>query len=184
MEDKIINKIISVAYNDASWIDKIKIYSLSKSNPEVKKLLEDYKANSKIVKHIKVENCPEALIERTSKLTKATVVKEKSLVYDIYCLLFGRPIIAVSILTIIIAAIISTFLFNQPETQQNYTPQEIILAEAQTKHSLSIVTSVFKKTKRTVEDDVLTNRVSKPIKQTFILVNEFFLGENKNENIN
>lgn len=184
MDDKILNKIISVAYNDACWFDKIKIYLLSKNNPEVKKLLEDYKANSKLVKQIKVENCPETLIESASKLTNATVIKEKSLIYDFYCFLFGRPLIAVSILTILLAAIITSFLFKRPEIQQNYTKEEIILAEAQAKHSLTIVTSIFKKTKRTVEKDVLTNRVSKPIKQTFNLVNEFFIGENNNENIN
>ena len=57
------------------------------------------------------------------------------------------------------------------------------MADQQVKHSLALIASVFKKTTTTVEKDILTDRVSKPIKESFNLVNEY-LEEDNNENIN
>ena len=58
------------------------------------------------------------------------------------------------------------------------------LADQQVKQSLAIIAGVFKKTTATVEQDVLTDRVSKPIVESFNLVNDYLQGENKNEKLN
>ncbi len=103
---------------------------------------------------------------------------------DIYTILFGRPLLSGTLATVFILAIISTFIFKRPEIKQHYTKQQIEIAEKQTRETFELIASVLNKTKNTVEQEVLANRVSKPIKQSLNLVNDYLEGENTNENIN
>ena len=62
MNDKLLEKIISVAYGDASFIDKIKIQRLAKKNKEVKELWESYRQTAAEVHKLKEEECPNELL--------------------------------------------------------------------------------------------------------------------------
>ncbi len=81
-------------------------------------------------------------------------------------------------------AVLSTFIFNRPEIKQQYTKQQIEQADAEVKYSLSLVANVLNKTKSTIENDVLQEKVNKPIKESLFIINDYINGENKNENIN
>ena len=63
MEEKLLNKIISVAYRDANLLDKLKINWLAKKNLEVKKLLSEYKIIANQTHNLDLEECPEEIID-------------------------------------------------------------------------------------------------------------------------
>ena len=183
MDEKLLNRIISVAYGDASFLEKIKIYSLASKNDEVKRVLNNYKQTAGSVNNISIEKCPESVLKDVKDQTTLNQNKENSLLFDLYSLLFGRPKYSAAVLSVVVVALISSLFINRPEIHQQYSKQEVELADQQVKQSLALIAGVFNKTKSTVTDDVLTDRVSRPIKQSFNMVNEFLIGEN-NENIN
>lgn len=184
MNEELLNKIIETAYGNASVADKIKIYFLAYKNSEVKKVLMDYKATADKVKNLGIENCPDHLINNISKTIKSENINSHSLLSDIYNILFNRPILSGTLAAVFILAVLSTFIFNRPEIKQQYTKQQIEQADAEVKYSLSLVANVLNKTKSTIENDVLQEKVNKPIKESLFIINDYINGENKNENIN
>lgn len=183
MEDKLLNMIISVAYGDASITERIKVYLLARKNHEVKSLLEEYKSVADKAHSIQVDECPSELLKNVKVITDLEQKKGKSLLFDLYSFVFRKPAVSAAILSLFILALVSTFIIKRPEIHAQYSKQEIEEADIQVKHSLALIAEVLKKTSNTVEKDVLTDRVSKPIKESFNLVNEYLQGEN-NESIN
>ena len=43
IDEKLLDKIIAVAYSDAALYDRLVVWLNSKSDPEIKKLLDEYK---------------------------------------------------------------------------------------------------------------------------------------------
>ena len=183
MEEKLENRIISVAYGEASFWERWKIYRLAKKFPKVDSLLKEHLRIAKQAHSLENEVCPDEIIKNIKHITLTEKSEERSLLFDLYSFLFRRPAISGAIFTLFIVALVSTLLFKRPEIHQQYSKQEIELADKQVKHSLALISGIFKKTTETVEKDVLTDRVSKPIKESFNLVNEFIQGDS-NENYN
>ena len=183
MEEKLENRIISVAYGEASFWERLKIYKLAKRNPKVDSLLKEHSRIARQAHSVKIDSCPDEVINNMKQITKIKQNRETSLIYDLYSFLFRRPAISGAILSLFVVALISTIIFKRPEIHQQYSKQEIELADKQVKQSLALISGIFKKTTETVEKDVLTDRVSKPIKESINLVNEFIQGD-RNENYN
>jgi len=183
VDENLLNKIISVAYGEASLSDRLNIRKLAKSNKEVELLLQKHSEIARKARELETESFPDELLEKVNKATNNSKSKEKSLFFDIYSFIFMRPAVSAAILSIFILALISTLIIQRPEIHEQYSKKEIELADKQVKQSLALIANVFKKTTTTVEEDILTERVSKPIKESFNLVNEY-LEEDSNENIN
>ena len=183
MDEKLLNRIITVAYGEASFLERRKINALAKRDKEVELMLQKHTEIALRSRNIEMESLPGEILENVKNLNDLKKAREKSLFYDIYSFIFMRPAVSAAILSIFILALVSTFIFKRPEIHEQYSKQEIELADKQVKQSLALIASVFKKTTSTVEKDILTDRVSKPIKESFNLVNEY-LEEDNNENIN
>lgn len=183
MNEKLLNRIIKVAYGEASIGDNISIHNLAKKDDEVRRVLEEHSKIADQARDINLEVFPESILRNIKNTISFKPNKERSLLFDIYSFIFRRPATFAAILSVIILSLISTLIFNRPEIHQQYTPKEIEVADRQVKHSLALIASVFKKTSATVEKDILTDRVSRPLKESINLVNEY-LEEDKNENIN
>ena len=183
MDENLINRIISVAYNDASFFEKQRIYKLAENDPNVKKLLEQHRRIADQSHRIKIDDCPDYIVENIKQKNTTKSATGNSLFFDIYSFVFRRPAVSASILSLFVLALISSLIIKRPEIHQQYSKQEIELADQQVKHSLALIAGVFKKTSNTVENDILTERVSRPIKESFNLVNDYLQGED-NENIN
>ncbi len=184
MNEKLLNRIISVAYGDAGISEKIKIYLLASNNEEVKTTLAQYKQTVEQVNSLDLEECPEEIIKNTTTFTKQNISKEKSVLFDLYTLIFGRPALASIVAGVFVLAIVSTFIFNRPEIKQQYSTQEIELADIQVKQSLAMIADVFNKTRITIEKEILTEQVGVPVHKGFNLVNNLFIGENRYEKTN
>ncbi len=184
MNEKLLNKIISVAYGDASIKDKLNIYLLSLKNEEIKKVLNEHKRIASAAHNLDLEECPDNVIEKVSESIKANNLRSKSMLVDLYSIFFRRPILSGAVATVIVLAVISTFIFERPEIKQQYTQQQIEQADSEVKYSLALVANVLNKTKRTIEKDVIQDKVNKPIKESLFIINDYLQGDKKNENVN
>ena len=184
MKEELLNKIISVAYGDANLKDKISIYFLSLKNEEIKKALNEHRKIAAAAHNLELEECPENLIEKVSASINVQNLRSQSMFTDLYSIFFRRPVLTGAMATVIILAVISTFIFERPEIKQQYTQQQIEQADSEVKYSLSLVANVLNKTKNTIEKDVLQDKVNKPIKESLFIINDYLQGDKKNENVN
>ena len=182
--EELRDKIISAAYGDASFIDSMKIKKLVRKNSEVKNLFDEYSATANAAHSIKLEKCPDELLNSVRQKIGVTKEDKRSFAFDLYTALFTRPIISAAAASILVIAIVTSIIFNKNEYQYNYTPEEIALADKQVKESLYFVSKIFNKAQTNLTDEILTARVAKPISKGFNIVNDLFIEGDKNENSN
>lgn len=182
--EELRDKIISAAYGDAGFFERIKIKNLARKYAEVKILFDEYSATAEAAHSIKLEECPYELLNSVRKKIGVQRENKKSFLFDLYSALFTRPIISAAAASILVIAIVTSIIFNKNEYRYNYTPEEIALADKQVKESLYFVSKIFNKAQTNLTDEILTDRVAKPISKGIKLVNDLFIEGDKNENSN
>jgi hypothetical protein len=164
INEEILDKIIAVAYKDASLNDRISIYFLAKKNPEIKSILSEYRETAGNVKKVPLEECPDSVVNsleiKTEKEKKSFIIK---------------PSYVFAIVILFVSALVFV-LTNQNKEKPVYSQTEVEQAEIQVKTSLAILNKVFKKTENLIEDDILPKRVGKPIQKSFSIINEVLIG--------
>ncbi|MBU0561716.1 MAG: hypothetical protein KKD86_18000 [Bacteroidetes bacterium] len=170
-EEKLIDEIISVAYGDASIFTKIKIRMLAKKNLEVKNLLDEYSETSGAVKKISIDKYPDELL---INLKSTSVNKTKSFLNDLYAVFFSKPILSAAAIGIVLAAIISSVYLRNTNSYDAYTLAEVENAEMQTRQALAIIGNVFNKTQKSLSQEILADKVSRPINDGINTVNKLF----------
>ena len=165
ISEEILDKIIAVAYKDASLKDRISIYFVAKKNPEVKRLLIDYRETAGNVKKVPLEECPDSVIKsleiKTGKEKRSFVIK---------------PAYAFAIIVLVISTLVFVLLNHNKDEEPVYTKAEVAQAEMQVKTSLAILNKVFKKTENLIENDILPKRVGKPVQKSFSIINQVLIG--------
>lgn len=163
IDENILDKIIAVAYKDASLKDRINVYFLARNDPEVKRLLNEYRETAGNVKKIPMEECPDSVITsleiKTGKEKKSFIIK---------------PAHAFTIVVLFISALVFVLLNQKKEPV--YTKAEVAQAEIQVKTSLAIINRVFRKTENLLDDDILPKRVGKPVQKSFSIINQVLIG--------
>lgn len=173
LTDKMLNRIISTAYGDASIIDKIKIFYAASRSKEVRDLLNSYKKTAAEVKQLGEKICPDELLESITHKNIPIAKYKNPFTSDFLAIIFTRPIISAATTIVLIAAIITALIINKP-VKYNYTQAEIINAEKQAEHAFTIVNKIFKETHLTLQKEILNERVAKPISKSIGIVNNLF----------
>jgi hypothetical protein len=174
--DTLKSKIISSAYKDASLIDKISVWLLIRRCEEAKKIFDSYRSTANEVAKLAEDECPEFIID--SVKIERTFFKS-GFVADLYSILFVRPIASLAVVIIVVSAIIFGTIRNRT-VEYEFTEAEVIKADKQARHAFAIVGNIFRETKQTLENDVLGDKVSKPLNKGLRIINNLFAGE-KNE---
>jgi len=178
LDNKLINKIIKVAYGDADMFSWVYIRLKSLTDKEVKLLLEEYRQTANVVHKLKQEDIPEHINERIKSIT-GIIGKNESLLasfsYRIYSL-FGGKAIPATVVGVLIIFIISIFLIRQPAPTHKYSKAEIELAQKQFQKSLAIVGSAFQKAEKSFSDEILKNQINKNLNRGYYLVNNILIG--------
>ena len=174
INENLIDRIIKVAYGDASLVEKIIIHLKASKNHKIGELLNEYKTTAGYIHSIEIE-CPDYVVNPVRK--KIDLEKKISLT-GIFHKLIEKPAITFSIV-IIIAGLISFLVINEPPDYQGHTKGEIELAEKQVKGTLSFVGKIFKKTETELEKEIIINKVSKPINRGFSTINLLIGGQNE-----
>lgn len=173
ISEELLEKIISSAYDDAGYFQKIRIKILALKHKEIAGIYNEYKKTAEAVHHLN-EKAPEKVIENVYK--KIELKDDNNFLIKIYSFFFGRPLLTSAALGIVILAISFLMITKNPEPEVLYTKAEIELAEKQVKESLAIVGKVFKKTQNILEEDILHDKVSKPVNKSINVLNKLFVG--------
>ena len=178
LDNKLINKIIKVAYGDADIFSWVYIRLKSLTNKEVKLLLEEFRQTANVVHKLKQEDIPEHINERIKSVTGITDKSESliaSFSYRIFSF-FGSKAIPAAVIGILIIVIVSIFIFKEPSPPHKYSKAEIELAQRQFQKSLAIVGSAFQKAEKRFSDEILKNQINKNLNRGYYLVNNILIG--------
>lgn len=199
MDENLINKIISAAYKDAPIWQRLFIMWKAERDPKVKALYLEYKHTAGMLHGYMEEKCPDSLADRAEELTIHRANKPHSFLQDLYGVLFSKPVWSAAMLSVIISVITVSIYLRQIEqprhyrvkeiTQEKeqagpYTQKEIAMANEQASAALQMVGRILSSTKSTVMNEVIPEKVSKPVNKSLSIVRNLFNKENTNEKIN
>lgn len=167
------NKIISTAYGDASLKTKFEVWLAVRKNIEAKQMLFEYKSTAETVKKLEPEECPSEFVDIAEKYAGIKEKKTKGIFSEFSMIFVSKPIASMAVTGLAILIIVAAIFLRSNGYYNDFSKSEIAKAQLQTKQSLLIVSQIFNRTKNTVEEDVLTDRVAKPIQEGINFVNKF-----------
>jgi hypothetical protein len=71
---------------------------------------------------------------------------------------------------VVVSSIIVAVVINRPNSQL-YSEEQIKLADQQAKYALQILGNIMSETEQTLKNEILSDRVSKPIREGLEIVN-------------
>lgn len=180
LNEEMLNKIISVAYGDATLKDKFIVMRAAEQNQEIQEALNSYKQTANDVDALREEEYPDDLIKNVSRKNIPVFKKTSSFLFDLYSTVFSRPIISATTTIVLITAIVTTLIVNKPaQISYHYSKAEINNADQQARKALAIIGKFFKQTQSTLENEIMGEHVAKPINDGIGIVNNILEGETK-----
>lgn len=177
-DQKLIDRIIKVAYRDAGIIEWIYIRFRALTDNEINSLLEEYKKTAAAIHNLKQEDVPTQILEKV-KDYKNSYNQRKSFLHIIsfgFFYLWNKKAISATVLGILIAMTILFILLREPAQPSKYSKAEIELAEKQLKQSLAIVGKAFQKAENDFSNEILNKQVNKNLNRGYYLVNNILIG--------
>jgi hypothetical protein len=165
MDEKLLNRIISAAYGDSSLREQIKIRRIIKSDAEAEKIYNSYKRTALNVHKLPDIGTPPYLIENAKK----RIGPKTYLSFDML-----RP--AAGFAVILIAAVIGFFSLLETRQQPAYSEAEIQTAEIQARESIAIVNRILNRTTSAIGNEILPDKVSKPVQKGLDIINNLLIG--------
>ena len=174
-DEKTVDLIINAAYGSANLFQKIEVWLRIKKSGELEHLYNEYKSTAQSVHSLEKEELPKHVLQRIESETKVDLSgRESSLFANLTSILFERPQIIFATTAVIIGLIVSSMLINQPKEINTapYTALEIQLANKQAKEALALVGKILTTTQTALTEEIIPNKVVKPINESFEYVNE------------
>lgn len=184
MDEKLLERVISAAYKDAPFWERLFVMWKAARDPEVKKLFKEYKTTAGQVHRLKEEACPESVIKRVEKLTLKEEKETHSFLLDVYGAVFSKPLWSAAMVFVIVSTLALSVYLRQHEQPRPYTQKEIALANRQASETLKMVGRILNKTKSTVVEEILPEKVSKPINESLSIVRNIIDKETTDEKVN
>jgi hypothetical protein len=175
IDDKLLDKIIAVAYGDAGLYDRLVVWINARRYQEIEKMLDEYKLTASSVHSLDEKKLPEANLKSVYHKIRQ-LEKPKPVISFIYSFIFSKPLVSSAVVGLFIVTIVSVLLFYNPPLEQRYTKAEIELAQQQLGESLAIVNKVFQNTEIKIDVEVLSKHVSKPLNKGLIYLNDYLIG--------
>jgi len=175
IDEKLLDKIIAVAYSDAGLYDRMVVWINVRRDPEIKGLLDEYKLTASSVHSLDEKKLPETNLKSVYHKIGQTE-KTNPVVPFIHSFNFSKPLVSSAVIGFIIITIVSVLLFYNPAPEQKYTKTEIELAQQQLGESLAIVNKVFQNAERKLDIEVISKHVSKPLNKGLIYLNDYLIG--------
>ncbi|MBT8380003.1 MAG: hypothetical protein KJN64_12320 [Ignavibacteria bacterium] len=178
IETELADKIINVAYGDASIADKIIVMLKAAKNENVNNLLEEYRATASKIRKLNELQLPDYLVENVHNNIKGKSNAENILskISTSFIATFSRKAIPLAASGVIALAVISLLIINEPAPTHKYTEAQIEVAENQLKQSLAIVGKVFIKAEKNFSQDILDKQLNKTLNKGYYLVNNILTG--------
>lgn len=178
IHQRIEDKIINVAYSDASIVDKLYVKWKIWLDKDLKKLFTEHRNTASVVHNLHQEDLPKQV---TDFVISKTIRKEKNknilqliaaFVYEI----LGSKVIPAAVLSLAVIIMISIFIFKEPADQNKYSNAEIALAEKQFKQTIAIVGKAFNKAESSFNNEIMEKQVNKKLNKGYYLINNILIG--------
>lgn len=178
LNQKLIDKIINVAYGDAGFFDLVYVHFKSISNNEIKSLLDESRKTAKKVHNIKLEEVPNYVSEKINNITGGINKKDSvfSRISSGFFYFFENKAVPATVFGLIFIVVISFFVLKEQTPTYKYSKAEIELAQKQFKQSLAIVGRTFQKAEQSFNKEVLQNQINKNLNRGYFLVNNILIG--------
>ena len=175
IDDKLYDKIVAVAYNDASLFDKFLINRLAKKNPDIKNILDEFKETANAIHNIQPEELPASVIASVKNRVENN--SRKNLFGSfIYSKIAAKPLLSSGIAGLVILCLSAILFFNHPQPTKQYSKAEIEIAQKQLAESMAIVNKVFKNAEKQFDKKVIPNIINKNTDKGFDLINDLLIG--------
>lgn len=174
ISEEYLDKIIAVAYGDASLLDKIKVYIDARKDERVKQILMQYKSTASVVHSIAKESLEDSI--KTKRISKHPILTN-ALRFVVY-----RPAVSSAFVAGLIIILAAVILLKKPEPRQTYTRAQVELAEKQVKESFAIVAAVFNRSSNEIRNDVLDKKVGQKLQKGVSIINDILKERVENEN--
>lgn len=174
IDERLLDKIIAVAYSDAGFYDRLVVWINSRRDPEIEKMLAEYKLTAESVHQLIETELPESTLSSVGQ--RIARKSQNDFIGSIIYSFVSKPFLSASAVGIIIITIVSVLLFYNPPPEQKYTKVEIELAQQQFEHSLAIVGKVLQNAEKKLEIEVISKHVSKPLNKGLIYLNDYLIG--------
>ncbi len=179
IDEKLLDKIIAVAYGDAGLYDRLIVWMKARRDPEIKKLLDEYNLTASSVHSLEEKKLPDANLKSVYHKIGRRENPKPAVPFihsSIHSFNFSKPLTSAAAIGFIIITIVSVLLFYNPAPEQKYTKAEIELAQRQLGESLAIVNKVFQNTEKTLDAEVISKHVSKHLNKGLIYLNDYLIG--------
>lgn len=170
LDESTIDLIISAAYDDASWTDKIKVSKLIKKNSEAKKIYDEYRSTALEVNSLK-EECPDHLINQVNLKIGNNKEEERSFSADLYLLLFKKPAITFTAVAIIVLTVLVSVFIKREQSETIYSRHQVEMAKRDAKAALFLVSSIFNQTEDKVTNEILKEEIGDPLNRSLKMIN-------------
>ena len=164
---KTVNKIIRTAYGDASFVEQSEIFIRMFLNTKIKNIYSEYRLTAKEVHSIKVENI---------ELNNLHIKDKKSInnFTKIISFVLLRPITVTFTSIVLVFGVVTMFMILDKNKEIYYTQAEILQANHDIKYSLALIGKVFNETEKILKEDIVNNKIRKPIKKGFEIINTLY----------
>ena len=167
INENTLNKIIRTAYRDASYAEKIEIFAKMFLIKEIKNIYSEYRLTAKEVHSIKLENI---------ELNNLHIKDKKSInnFTKIISFVLLRPITVTFTSIVLVFGVVTMFMILDKNKEIYYTQAEILQANHDIKYSLAIIGKVFNETEKRLKEDIVNNKIRKPINIGFEIINALY----------
>ena len=174
-EQETIDSVVNAAYGSSSITEKIKVWFLLRKHNELKELYDDYKSTANSVHSIGTEEIPTYVLDKVESVTGVTITENKDgFLSDLTSILFAKPQLVFVATAIVVGVLLTSVFFKEPVQESNYSTLEIELANKQAREALMLVSKIFNSTQATITEEIIPNRVVKPINESLGYINDLF----------
>lgn len=173
LSEKMINRIISVAYGDAGLLDKLLIWHAAKKDNKIKKLLDSYRTTANEVHKIEEDVFPQEIIKALKEKNINSYKTINNFATDFLSIVFAKPLVSAAA-TFILIGVIAIALMQNRTVKYKYTQSEIETAHQKAKQAFAIIGKIFNETKNTLHNDIVGEKIGKPINESYEIINDLF----------
>jgi len=168
ISNELQERIILVAYGEASFFEKRRINKIASKDKAVMKMLSEYRETAK-----KIHTIPKEKFLGEIK-AKKELETTKSILEDIYLIFISRPLVTAATTLLLVFAILFSVISDRKISYDGYFFWEVDRARIESKEALLLVSDILNKTGRNVRDNILIDEVSKPINDGINSLNKLF----------
>jgi hypothetical protein len=183
--EKYTVSIIKAAYKDASFAERIRVRFHLRRCEECRNLFREHNVVAKALHQVPELECPDILIKKALSEVNDGKTYQPSFLYDLFSILarfsFRKMAVGFAVIVIIVVFALLNRDYIKSDGSREYSEAQIEKANIQARQALAIISSVLNTTQTKLKNEILPEKVAKPINKSLYVINDLFNSGDKNE---